>query len=32
MEGEEEELAERRAMMMKAEKIASDISEADEVL
>ncbi len=32
MEGEEEELAERRAHMMKAEKMASDISEADEVL
>jgi DNA repair protein RecN (Recombination protein N) len=32
MEGEEEELAERRAMMMKAEKMASDINEADEVL
>jgi DNA repair protein RecN (Recombination protein N) len=32
MEGEEEELAERRAQMMKAEKMASDINEADEVL
>lgn len=32
MEGEEEELAERRAHMMKAEKMASDISEADDVL
>ncbi|MEQ8480330.1 MAG: DNA repair protein RecN [Hoeflea sp.] len=32
VEGEEEELAERRSAMMKAEKMASDISEADEVL
>lgn len=31
-EGEEEELAERRALMMKAEKMASDINEADEIL
>jgi len=32
VEGEEEELAERRALMMKAEKMASDINEANEVL
>ncbi|OCW58568.1 DNA repair protein RecN [Hoeflea olei] len=32
VEGEEEELAERRARMMKAEKMASDINEANEVL
>ncbi|MDP2734124.1 MAG: DNA repair protein RecN [Hoeflea sp.] len=32
VEGEEEELAERRSMMMKAEKMANDINEADEVL
>jgi DNA repair protein RecN (Recombination protein N) len=32
VEGEEEELAERRSMMMKAEKMAADINEADEVL
>ena len=31
-EGEEEELAERRSLMMKAEKMASDINEANEVL
>ncbi|MDP3523179.1 MAG: DNA repair protein RecN [Hoeflea sp.] len=32
VEGEEEELAERRSRMMKAEKTASDINEADEIL
>ena len=32
MDGEEETLAERRSDMMKAEKIAADIAEADEVL
>ena len=32
VEGEEEELAERRSLMMKAEKMASDINEANEVL
>ncbi|MDZ7602567.1 MAG: DNA repair protein RecN [Hoeflea sp.] len=32
VEGEEEELAERRSLMMKAEKTASDINEADEIL
>lgn len=32
VDGEEEELAERRARMMKAEKIATDIGEADTVL
>jgi DNA repair protein RecN (Recombination protein N) len=32
VEGEEEELAVRRSMMMKSEKMASDINEADEVL
>lgn len=31
-DGEEDELAEKRAFMMKSEKIASDISEADEIL
>lgn len=31
-DGEEEELAERRATMMKAEKIAADIGEADTIL
>ncbi|WP_412049645.1 DNA repair protein RecN [Hoeflea sp. Naph1] len=32
VEGEEEQLAESRSRMMKAEKMASDINEADEVL
>ncbi|MBC7283593.1 DNA repair protein RecN [Hoeflea sp.] len=32
VEGEEEDLAERRSLMMKAEKTASDINEANEVL
>lgn len=32
VEGEEEDLADKRAAMMKAEKMASDINEADEVL
>jgi len=32
VEGEEEELADRRATMMKAEKIAADINEAEEIL
>jgi DNA repair protein RecN (Recombination protein N) len=32
VEGEEEELAVRRSMMMKSEKMASDINEANEVL
>jgi len=32
VDGEEEELAERRAVMMKAEKIAADISEAHDIL
>ncbi|PWV99237.1 DNA replication and repair protein RecN [Hoeflea marina] len=31
-DGEEEELAEKRSLMMKSEKIASDINEANEVL
>ena len=31
-DGEEEELADRRARMMKSEKTAADISEADEIL
>ncbi len=32
IDGEEEELAEKRAQMMKAERVASDIAEADEIL
>ncbi|TPW29268.1 DNA repair protein RecN [Pararhizobium mangrovi] len=32
LDGEEEDLAERRSAMMKAEKIATDIGEADEIL
>ncbi|MGN6549482.1 MAG: DNA repair protein RecN [Pararhizobium sp.] len=32
VDGEEEELAERRAAMMKAEKIAADIGDADQIL